>query len=194
MNWRPKRLNYKTRHNELLSKSEFQDNNLDNTNQNAEIKQEYIPTNDVLIPTLNMAISHVMGRGTHKMSHVDGVDDGVSCGVRGQSSIGGHGVFGISDAGNPPIAGVSGINSNDIGVYGISNKMITGVGVYGESKGVRSRGVFGNSVNSIGVQGRSEIGWGMLGQSDSGIGVQGSSNTGTGVYGKQFQSLWCACR
>ena len=188
MNWRPKRLNYKTRHNELLSKSEFQDNNLDNTNQNAEIKQEYIPTNDVLIPTLNMAISHVMGRGTHKMSHVDGVDDGVSCGVRGQSSIGGHGVLGISDAGNPPIAGVSGISSNDIGVYGISNKMIAGVGVYGESKGVRSRGVFGNSVNSIGVQGRSEIGWGMLGQSDSGIGVQGSSNTGTGVYGNGFKS------
>ena len=48
----------KTRHNELLSKSEFQDNNVDNTNQNAEIKQEDIPTNDVLIPPLNMAISH----------------------------------------------------------------------------------------------------------------------------------------
>jgi hypothetical protein len=43
---------------QCLSKSEFQDNNLDNTNQNAEIKQEDIPTNDVLIPTLNMAISH----------------------------------------------------------------------------------------------------------------------------------------
>ena len=63
------------------------------------------------------------------MSHVDGVDDGVSYGVRGQSSIGGHGVLGISDAGNPPIAGVSGISSNGIGVYGISNKMIAGVGV-----------------------------------------------------------------
>ena len=81
-----------------------------------------------------MAISHVMGRGNHKMSHVDGVDDGVSCGVRGQSSIGGHGVLGISDAGNPPIAGVSGISSNDIGVYGISNKMIAGVGVMAKAR------------------------------------------------------------
>jgi hypothetical protein len=60
------------------------------------------------------------------MSHVDGVDDGVSYGVRGQSSIGGHGVLSISDFGNPPIAGVRGVSSNGIGVYGSSNKMIGG--------------------------------------------------------------------
>jgi hypothetical protein len=122
------------------------------------------------------------------MSHVDGVDDGVSYGVRGQSSLGGDGVLGISNVGDPPVAGVRGHSSNGIGVYGSSDRTIGGAGVYGESNGVRSRGVFGNSVNSIGVQGRSELGRAMWGHSDFGTGIQGSSNSATGVYGSSFSS------
>ena len=132
-------------------------------------------------------------------------------GIRGKSSAGGRGVYGLSSSG----VGVSGESDNYIGIYGKSNAngqlaigvygvgnefgvfgtTASGDGVYGKTNdplgkgvmgysGVSADGVYGHSVNGIGVHGYSaHSADGVYGKSEEGAGVRGETNAYYGVYG-----------
>jgi hypothetical protein len=94
------------------------------------------------------------------MPHVDGVNDGVGYGVKGENTT----------------AVV--IGNHEPGIIGTSQ---TGVGVFGTAGDISSFGVFGNA--GTGVQGVSPDGAGVSGLSSTGPGVSGESKTGIGVHG-----------
>src|SRR5260370_688016 len=94
------------------------------------------------------------------MPHLDGVNDGVGYGVKGENTT-----------------NVT-IGNHEPGVMGTSK---TGVGVFGTAGDITSFGLFGNA--GTGVQGVSPDGAGVSGLSSTGPGVFAESKTGIGVHG-----------
>src|SRR5215208_4048654 len=112
------------------------------------------------------------------MSHVDGVDDGVGYGVRGNSR---YGTIGYSKGG----WGVLGSSFSNVGVWGSSN---LGPGVMADS--IRSYAVLGRSesYNDPAVLGSNDRYTGVYGKSHSGTGVYGESHNYTGAVGTSYNS------
>jgi hypothetical protein len=109
------------------------------------------------------------------MAHVDGLDDGVGYGVRGESLLDNRGVVGMSRGGQA----IYGHSTTQVGVAGESEGLH---GVYGTSHDVHNAGVFGNNLSGAG--------FGVVGDvtipdthQGHGVGVAGFSDTWQGVYG-----------
>jgi len=115
--------------------------------------------------------------------------------VKGENTVGGDGVTGVSNSGNAihgisvTSFGVLGESTSGRGVvalsdtdYGLRAASRTSAGIRGSS--VEGRGVEGWATNSEGVVGISAHGTGVWGQTEgAGIGTAGSSKTGPGVRG-----------
>jgi hypothetical protein len=108
------------------------------------------------------------------MAHVEGVDDGVGFGVKGQST-------GAIEAGNQGI-GVWGLNSGTgIAVFGDGQN---GIGVEGVSSSTETATSTANSTN-VGVMAVSDNGDGLFGSGGrNGIHGQSASATDSGVWGE----------
>jgi len=115
--------------------------------------------------------------------------------VKGENTVGGDGVTGVSNSGNAihgisvSSFGVLGESTSGRGVvalsdtdYGLRAASRTSAGIRGSS--VEGRGVEGWATNSEGVVGISTHGTGVWGQTEgAGIGTAGSSKAGSGVRG-----------
>ena len=140
------------------------------------------------------------------MPHVDGTDDGVNYGVKGQGKFWGvvglegtatfanveqqgieAGVIGFSVGGS---SGVAGINTNPGGGPAIYAFSAAGNAVFGQSSSTQVPAIQGHSNATPGVQGESNVFDAVVGQtgSDAHAGVTGrnltkGANGGVGIYG-----------
>jgi hypothetical protein len=142
------------------------------------------------------------------MPHINGIDDGVGYGVKGESDVTSVTIESVGVWGNAPNGtGVSGSSDNGTGVAAVSKAGAgvialsnSGEGVYGQGRnGVHGRsasatdsGVWGENTGSgWGVSGNSNGGDGIIGQGGrNGVHGRSASATDSGVWGENTGSGW----